>query len=647
MNTTERKDISAFGFFRAAAAIPVSETACCSANARHIIELARTAARRKVSLAVFPELSVTGYTCADLFHQELLLANAGKAVGEIAEATSGLQITLAVGAPVRYSGKLYNCAVVISGGKISGIVPKSYIPDYGEFYEARWFASGLGIREKTCSYAGQEGIPFGTDLLFASGDVVFGVEICEDLWAPVPPSSCMSVAGACIIANLSASNELAGKHEYRTGLVSQQSGRCIGGYIYSSAGFGESTTDTVFSGDSMIAENGKILASGTRFLAEASLITADIDCSLLSTLRMRMNTFTCSGLPQYRTVQVCPPAPETSLMRDIYAWPFIPQGDRQDTRLQEIIDIQTIGLLTRLSRSRAASSVIGVSGGLDSTLAILVTALAYRRSGLDMKGIIGITMPGLATSGRTRSNAVRLMELLGTTTREIPIGAAVRQHFADIGISDEDRGTAYENTQARERTQILMDIANLTGGIVIGTGDLSESALGWCTFNGDHMSMYNVNCSIPKTLVRHLVVWIAANKADFLAPGNKALFREILEDIADTPISPELIPAEDSVSIAQKTEDIIGPYELHDFFLYHMIRLGESPDKILFLAEKAFAGRYGTDTISKWLKTFLRRFMTQQFKRSSSPDGPKVGTVSLSPRGDWRMPSDTVWDDWM
>lgn len=643
----DKKDISAYGFFRAAAAVPVSETACCSANARNIISLASEAGRRNVSLAVFPELCVTGYTCADLFHQELLLANAEKAVMDIARGTAELRMTLAVGAPVRYSGRLYNCAVVISGGKVRGIVPKSYIPDYGEFYEARWFTSGLGIREKSCSYAGQDGIPFGSDLLFASGNVVFGVEICEDLWAPVPPSSAMSVAGALITANLSASNELTGKHEYRTGLISQQSGRCIGGYIYASAGFGESTTDTVFAGDAMIAENGKMLASGKRFLTGESLVTADIDCSLLANLRMRMNTFTCADIPEFRTVPVCPPAPETCLLRDIPARPFIPQGSRADERMQEIIDIQTNGLLTRLLRSRAATSVIGVSGGLDSTLAILVTALAYRNSGRDMKGIIGITMPGLATSGRTRSNAVRLMELLGISTREIPIGAAVRQHFTDIGLSDADRSTAYENTQARERTQILMDIANLTEGIVIGTGDLSESALGWCTFNGDHMSMYNVNCSIPKTLVRHLVTWIAANKAGVLAPQDGKLFREILEDIADTPISPELIPSEDPASIAQKTEDIIGPYELHDFFLYHMVRLGETPEKILYLAEKAFSGKYDAGTTAKWLRTFLRRFMTQQFKRSSSPDGPKVGTVSLSPRGDWRMPSDAVGGDWL
>lgn len=644
--------ISEYGFIRTAAAVPEVRLGCCSENASEIVRLAKEAEANGAAAIVFPELSVTGYTCADLFLHDRLLDSAEKAVEEIAAATSELEITVIIGVPVRFRERLYNCAAVISDGHIAGIVPKTYIPNYGEFYEARWFESGVGISGEI-TFASQQHIPFGSHIIFVTGGVRFGIEICEDLWTPLPPSTILSAAGAELIFNLSASNELAGKHDYRTGLISQQSGRCICGYIYASAGYGESTTDLVYAGEAVIAENGKILKTNERFLLSSSVIYADIDTRMLASMRRKMNTFAIKEESLARAAENMvtvtlpdPKSPET-LIRDIDSHPFIPKGKDSDRKIEEIINIQMTGLITRIDRIKSKSAVIGISGGLDSTLALLITVLAYDRLGWPRDQIIGVTMPGFGTTGRTKSNAVMLMERLGISTREISIVPAINRHFEDIGIESGDKSVAYENSQARERTQIIMDLANLTGGIVVGTGDLSESALGWCTFNGDHMSMYNVNGSIPKTLVIHLVKWIADNRASVLdtdGTGNET--RKILYDIIDTPISPELLPADSKGNISQKTEDIIGPYELHDFFIYHFVRLSESPDKILYLAEKAFCGKYDRDCIMKWLDTFIRRFFTQQFKRSSMPDSPKVGTVSLSPRGDWRMPSDSSYKDW-
>lgn len=643
-----------FGYLRVAAAAPKVELGDCMGNAGHIIEYIGKAAEAEAAIAVFPELSVTGYTCGDLFYQERLLKSAENAVRRIAAATAGTKTVAVIGLPVAYGDWLLNCAAVIHNGNIAGIVPKSHIPNYAEFYENRWFCSGSGI-DDTISFAGQKGIPFGAKKLFRLGKAVLGVEICEDIWTALPPSTILCMAGANIIANLSASDELAGKHDERMQLISHQSGRCISSYIYASSGFGESTSDLVFAGDTAIAENGRILAEGKRFEKDGTITYADIDLGLLSAMRRKTGTFPGSDtLPQdtigkIDIIDLGEPVYPKRLSRDIPRHPFIPSGPDRDKRMEEIIRIQIAGLATRIERIKSKTAVIGISGGLDSTLALLTTALTYDYLGKDRKEIIGITMPGLGTSGRTRNNASDLMEALGITSREIPISQAVRQHFSDIGLDSDYRGAAYENAQARERTQILMDTANLTGGIVIGTGDLSEAALGWCTYNGDHMSMYNMNGGIPKTLVIHLVKWIADNNACAAAASLRdgKNIKEIIYDIIDTPISPELLPADGNGEINQKTEELIGPYELHDFFLYHFIRLCETPEKILFTASHAFSGKYDEATIGKWLRLFMKRFFTQQFKRNCAPDSPKVGSVALSPRGDWRMPSDASPDGWL
>lgn len=643
-----------FGYLRVAAAAPKVELGDCMGNAGHIIEYIGKAAEAEAAIAVFPELSVTGYTCGDLFYQERLLKSAENAVRRIAAATAGTKTVAVIGLPVAYGDRLLNCAAVIHNGNIAGIVPKSHIPNYAEFYENRWFCSGSGI-DDTISFAGQKGIPFGAKKLFRLGKAVLGVEICEDIWTALPPSTILCMAGANIIANLSASDELAGKHDERMQLISHQSGRCISSYIYASSGFGESTSDLVFAGDTAIAENGRILAEGKRFEKDGTITYADIDLGLLSAMRRKTGTFPGSDtLPQdtigkIDIIDLGEPVYPKRLSRDIPRHPFIPSGPDRDKRMEEIIRIQIAGLATRIERIKSKTAVIGISGGLDSTLALLTTVLTYDYLGKDRKEIIGITMPGLGTSGRTRNNASDLMEALGITSREIPISQAVRQHFSDIGLDSDYRGSAYENAQARERTQILMDTANLTGGIVIGTGDLSEAALGWCTYNGDHMSMYNMNGGIPKTLVIHLVKWIADNNACAAAASLRdgKNIKEIIYDIIDTPISPELLPADGNGEINQKTEELIGPYELHDFFLYHFIRLCETPEKILFTASHAFSGKYDEATIGKWLRLFMKRFFTQQFKRNCAPDSPKVGSVALSPRGDWRMPSDASPDGWL
>lgn len=682
-----------FGFVRVAAVVPRVKVADVDANIAEICRLAEDAERQEVSIAVFPELSVTGYTCADLFGQQLLIGKAEEGIKQLKSFSRGKKLTMVVGVPVRVAGNLYNCAAVIHNGKLSGLVPKIHLPGYNEFYESRWFSSGADFLydtecataqvyddAKNCSSpaAGAEIVYAGAkvnvfpNLLFNVGRSTFAIEICEDLWTPVPPSSHHALAGADIILNLSASNEVLMKHKYRHELIGQQSARTVSAYVYSSCGYGESTQDLVFSGSSMIYENGSLLAESERFMMEGNLIAADIDIEKLAILRQKQNTFhtvspdgTRDGQDARRYVNInvcdgCPTDFEKCLKRHVEPHPFVPgfnvSIDRnsseeellnktaaiseRNARCREITDIQVMGLATRLAHINCKTAVIGISGGLDSTLALLVAVLAFDKLGWDRKRIIGITMPGLGTTVRTKSNAQDLMETLGVTVREIPIGKAVAQHFADIGQDPNVTDVTYENSQARERTQILMDVANKEGGIVIGTGDLSELALGWATYNGDHISMYGVNASIPKTLVKYLVGWAADYHFNENRSNAQRSVREILLDIIDTPISPELKPADNNGEIAQKTEDLVGPYELHDFFLYNMFRFGYAPSKIYFLARKAFVGVYDDAVILKWLKTFISRFFGQQFKRSCLPDGPKVGSVSLSPRGDWRMPSD-------
>lgn len=682
-----------FGFVRVAAVVPRVKVADVDANIAEICRLAEDAERQEVSIAVFPELSVTGYTCADLFGQQLLIGKAEEGIKQLKSFSRGKKLTMVVGVPVRVAGNLYNCAAVIHNGKLSGLVPKIHLPGYNEFYESRWFSSGADFLydterakaqvyddAKNCSSpaAGAEIVYAGAkvnvfpNLLFNVGRSTFAIEICEDLWTPVPPSSHHALAGADIILNLSASNEVLMKHKYRHELIGQQSARTVSAYVYSSCGYGESTQDLVFSGSSMIYENGSLLAESERFMMGGNLIAADIDIEKLEILRQKQNTFhtvspdgTRDGQDARRYVNInvcdgCQTDFEKCLKRHVEPHPFVPgfnvSIDRdsseeellnktaaiseRNARCREITDIQVMGLATRLAHINCKTAVIGISGGLDSTLALLVAVLAFDKLGWDRKRIIGITMPGLGTTVRTKSNAQDLMETLGVTVREIPIGKAVAQHFADIGQDPNVTDVTYENSQARERTQILMDVANKEGGIVIGTGDLSELALGWATYNGDHISMYGVNASIPKTLVKYLVGWAADNHFNENCSNAQRSVREILLDIIDTPISPELKPADNNGEIAQKTEDLVGPYELHDFFLYNMFRFGYAPSKIYFLARKAFVGVYDDAVILKWLKTFISRFFGQQFKRSCLPDGPKVGSVSLSPRGDWRMPSD-------
>lgn len=631
-----------YGYVRVSAAMPVVKVSDCQVNADNIIRMAKELSKKeKPSVIAFPELGVTGYTCGDLFGNSKLILESENAVRKILDGTVSVDSILVFGVPVRHSGRLFNCAVVSRHGRILGLVPKTYLAGNAEFYEPRWFESARVLSPKGAilSYAGQNGVLMSSFQIFCCGRLKFAVELCQDLWAPLPPSTFASLAGAQLIVNLSASNEILLKHEYRRSLVSATSSRLFNAYLYCSAGYGESTQDLVWAGASMIGEYGSILVENERFLSEDSSISADIDVERLDVLRSREHSYRADcQVPEFTEVDcgtLVSTDFEAELKRYIEPHPFVPQGDEAalDNRCSEIISAQVAGLQTRLEHIRCHKAVIGVSGGLDSTLALLVTALAFDRLGIPRSNIIGVTMPGFGTTERTYNNSKALMDLMGITSEEISIVKATRQHFSDIGQDESVHDLTYENSQARERTQILMDLAGKHGGIVIGTGDLSELALGWCTYNGDHMSMYAVNASVPKTLVRTLVVW--ASRHRFTGKAS-----EVLLDIADTPISPELIPSDENGQIKQKTEDLVGPYELHDFFLYNFFRCGFTPEKILFLVGKAYGGLYDKETLHHWLQTFLKRFFTQQFKRSCIPDGPKVGSVSLSPRGDWRMPSD-------
>lgn len=627
------------GFVKIAAAIPELKVADCAFNVSKIIELLQRAEHEKVQVVCFPELSVTGYTCADLFFQEKLLLDAEKYLAELQLASFATTAVAIVGMPVRLQNQLFNAAVVLQGGHVLGVVPKTNLPNNNEFYEKRWFASAKSTDASTIKIGGEE-VPFGTDILFTDRKFSFAIELCEDLWVPIPPSSQHAVHGADIIFNLSATNELIAKHHYLCQLIEQQSARCNSGYVYASSGFGESTTDVVYAGNGLIAENGKMIASSERFLLESQLVVSEIDVERLRADRMRNTNFSNEKSDKkYRIVNI-EDAHFTNfeLKRKFGKHPFVPAMTNRNESCEEIFSIQVGGLAKRWQHTKAETLVLGISGGLDSTLALLVCVKTADKLGIDRKSIIGITMPGFGTTDRTYLNALNLMKSLGISQKEISIKDACIQHFNDIGHDASLHDVTYENTQARERTQILMDIANKHNGIVIGTGDLSELALGWATYNGDHMSMYAVNSGIPKTLVRYLVDWVSHT-----LEGETEL---ILRDVLDTPVSPELLPADEKGEIAQKTEDLVGPYELHDFFLYYFVRFGFAPEKIRFLANNAFDGDYTDEVIVKWLKVFLRRFFAQQFKRSCMPDGPKVGSINLSPRGDWRMPSDAVGFGW-
>ena len=633
-----------FGYVKVAAAVPGVRVADCEYNCGEILKQIRQAEEEKVEIVVFPELSITSYTCGDLFAQQLLLDQAEQALFNLMNDMRQLNVIAIVGAPVAIHGMMLNAAVVLHHGKILGVVPKTYLPNYKEFYEKRWFTSANEIRESSVRLCGQN-VPLGCDLIFETPSASFGIELCEDLWAPIPPSSYLTLRGADIIFNLSASDEVIGKNDYLRKLICQQSGRCISGYVYSSCGHGESTTDVVYAGNALIYENGVLLAQNRRFSMEPQLVVSELDVEYLRTERRQNMTFsTCHAdcAPEPARVVAVPSvsADDAELTRKYEAHPFVPQGQKLDERCEEVFAIQVAGLAKRLTHVNARNVVVGISGGLDSTLAMLVCVRTFDKLGWPREGIMGITMPGFGTTDRTHDNAVNLMNQLGVTAREISIKEACLQHFEDIGHDVNNHNVVYENTQARERTQILMDMANKVNGLVIGTGDLSELALGWATYNGDHMSMYGVNTGVPKTLVRHLVKWVALNDMDEAA-------RATLLDVVDTPISPELIPADEHGNIKQITEDLVGPYELHDFFMYYCMRYGFHPSKIYYLAKRTFEGQYDEETIKKWLRTFFRRFFAQQYKRSCLPDGPKVGSVSISPRGDWRMPSDASSAGWL
>ena len=644
MATDMAIDPTRYGMLRVAAATPELHLADPESNLAEICRLAGRAAEQSCSLVVFPELSLSGYSCGDLFFQEVLQRRVVEALFELEKWTATTAIALVVGLPLAASGRLFNCAALISGGKVQGLVPKTYLPNTGEFYEQRWFCSARDAAFSSVVLGGDE-IPFGSDLLFGAADdpqTLIGIELCEDLWAVTPPSGYQALAGASLLLNLSASPEILGKHEYRRNLVASQSARCLAAYVYAGAGPGESSTDLVFPGHSLIAENGQIFAETERFSFAGQLIIADVDIDRLRGERQRNRPFTSTPQPPSRLVSVpLPRRPVPRLLRPLSQTPFVPpdNAERQE-RCREIFQIQTSGLLRRLRHTGSRTAVIGLSGGLDSTLALLVTVKAYDLAGLPRDGIIAVTMPGFGTTVRTRSNAERLAGELGVTLRAIPIHNAVEQHFRDIGHNPEQHDVTYENSQARERTQILMDIANQVSGLVIGTGDLSELALGWCTYNGDHMSMYAVNTGVPKTLVRYLVQWCAEEEfGDDIS--------QVLHDVCATPISPELLPPTAEGDIEQLTEEVIGPYLVHDFFLYQVVRLHYPPAKVLLFAEQVFSSEYDREQLVSWLKQFYRRFFSQQFKRSCLPDGPKVGTVALSPRGDWRMPSDALADLWL
>lgn len=633
-----------YGFVKVAAAVPRVKVADCKFNSERLEGLITIAEGKGVQILTFPEMCITGYTCGDLFAQQLLLEQAEMALIQILNSTRQLDIISILGMPVVVNSTVINAAVVIQKGKILGVVPKTYLPNYKEFYEQRWFTSALQVSENSVRLCGQI-VPMGNNLLFETAETTFGIEICEDLWATVPPSSSLALQGAEIIFNLSADDEGIGKHNYLCSLISQQSARCISGYVFSSSGFGESTTDVVFAGNGLIYENGYLLARSERFCMEEQLIINEIDVECIRAERRVNTTFAankanCPGKEAVRISTEFVNSKDLNLTRTFNPHPFVPQGSELNSRCEEIFSIQIAGLAQRLLHTGAKTAVIGISGGLDSTLALLVCVKTFDKLGLSRKDILGITMPGFGTTDRTYHNAIDLMNSLGVSIREISIREACIQHFKDIGHDLNIHDVTYENSQARERTQILMDIANQTWGMVIGTGDLSELALGWATYNGDHMSMYGVNAGIPKTLVKHLVQWVAENGMDETSKAT-------LLDIVDTPISPELIPADENGEIKQKTEDLVGPYELHDFFLYYFLRFGVRPSKIYFLAQTAFSGVYDDETIKKWLQTFFRRFFNQQFKRSCLPDGPKVGSISISPRGDWRMPSDASSAAWL
>ncbi len=635
-----------FGFVKVAAAIPAVKVADCRFNAQQTETQIAVADGRGAQVVIFPELNLTGYSCGDLFGQQILLEQAELALMQVMNNTRQLDIISIVGMPVMANSTLLNCAVVFQKGKILGAVPKTYLPNYKEFYEHRWFASAEAHPDTlTVRLCGQT-VSVSANLLFDTPDVCFGIEICEDVWAPIPPSSELALKGAEVIFNMSADTENISKHQYLRSLLAQQSARCLAGYVFASSGFGESTTDVVFAGNAMIYENGTLLAEADRFSFDEQLVMSEIDVEHLRAERLGNTTFAASvqkygQSPALHVITEQVQGRGLALTRPVEAHPFIPSGGQLlDERCEEIFSIQVAGLAKRLVHTGCRTVVVGISGGLDSTLALLVCVKAFDKLGLPRKGVVGITMPGFGTTDRTYGNALSLMGSLQVTCKEISIKDACIQHFQDIGQDMSLHDVTYENGQARERTQILMDYANKVGGLVIGTGDLSELALGWATYNGDHMSMYGVNVSIPKTLVRYLVNWVAQTGVDMLS-------RNTLLDIIDTPISPELIPADESGNIRQKTEDLVGPYELHDFFLYHFLRFGSRPAKIFYLAEMAFKGVYDSTTIKKWLTVFFRRFFSQQFKRSCLPDGPKVGSVSLSPRGDWRMPSDASAALWL
>lgn len=634
-----------YGFIKVASAVPSVKVADCKCNVEQIEQQIILAEGQGVEIIVFPELSLTGYTCQDLFRQNLLLETTESAMLMLLDFTRQLNIISIVGLPIAVGDLLLNCAAIIQKGQILGIVAKEYLPNYNEFYEKRWFASVQDLRTTELRFAGNQiNLSFTPQIFVTCDGVRFGVEICEDVWAPTPPSNHLALAGADIIFNLSASDELIGKHDYLCKLLAQQSARTITGYVYSSAGFGESTQDVVYGGNALIFENGHLLQSGPRFAMTPQMQVAQIDVERLRTERRGNTTYVNAQRRMigedviFKNAHSILPK-DFVLERPVDAHPFIPSPDMMEKSCEEILNIQVMGLAKRLVHTGCQKVVIGISGGLDSTLALLVCAMTFEKLGLDRSGIIGVTMPGFGTTDRTYTNAIKLMQSLRITIREISIAKSVTQHFEDIGHDISVHDTTYENSQARERTQILMDVSNQEGGLVIGTGDLSELALGWCTYNGDHMSMYAVNASIPKTLIACLVKFVAGTMdADTSAT---------LHDVVDTPISPELVPADEYGNIQQKTEDLVGPYELHDFFLYYFMRHGFRPMKIFLLAQKAFEGQYDDDVIKHWLKTFFRRFFSQQFKRSCLPDGPKVGSISLSPRGDWRMPSDASSELWL
>ena len=635
------------GFITVAAAIPSVKVADCDYNEKQLENLIAQAEGKGVEIIVFPELCITGYTCQDLFGQQLLLEEAEKAVLKLLDFTRSLDIIAIVGLPVICGDLLLNCAAVIQKGDLLSLIPKTYLPNYSEFYEKRWFASAQDLDVTDLPFAGKTMHVSAEPTLFRTCDGVhFGVEICEDVWAPAPPSNHLALSGAELIFNLSASDELIGKHDYLKSVLAQQSARTMTGYVYSGCGYGESTQDVVYGGNAMIYENGKLLVEADRFSMEPQMMITQIDVEKLRTER-RTNSTYVNAQHSYsaKIINAHGIQPrDFQLIREIDAHPFIPKTADMKQSCEEIFSIQVMGLAKRIEHTHSKKVIVGISGGLDSTLALLVCVKTFDKLKMDRKGIVGVTMPGFGTTDRTYNNAINLMKSLGITLMEISIAKAVTQHFKDIGHDAAVHDVTYENSQARERTQILMDLSNQLGGLVVGTGDLSELALGWATYNGDHMSMYGVNASVPKTLIQYLVRYVAEVERKE-KDGQKTY--EILMDVVNTPISPELIPADENGNIKQKTEDLVGPYELHDFFLYYFLRFGFRPQKIFLLAQHAFKGSYDDVTIKKWLTTFLRRFFAQQFKRSCLPDGPKVGSVSLSPRGDWRMPTDASSAMWL